>query len=185
MMRWRLVLVLLLTGCTFPSIGRPKPLEIHSPGTTLYVLDTREDFIDDLGVMAGRGSKNQKPELYELLGLAALQVGLRAISESDDVDVVGVGRAKLYFDEPTEMRIPESKGHPSFEATIRPFLIKDGKYVEVDYSLKRRTETHQESTIFHDQLTIPVQGSVVHALSREDGRSYTIILHLASVEPDR
>ena len=179
-------------ACGFPRATSPSPLEVHSSGTSLYVLEVYEEFIDDIGVHVG-GVRRVGPPMpdqilstppggiirFERLGVSRLKMILGSVLKArTGIKIIGVDRRHFGDGEAGVLRVPGNNESFGFLATLRPSLAEDGRSVHMDYSLARG-----EAALYSGQIMISMKESVLIQYSDKRGRHDVVILHVASIEP--
>lgn len=84
--------------------------------------------------------------------------------------------------ETTKLDLPEPETALRFMARVLPLQVRDGKYVELQLAFTRFPVGFEEPTVYEDEITIPIGGSVLYGFPGYKGRSNVMILHVASIE---
>lgn len=204
----RALLCLLLTGCVAaPAAPEPAPVEPLSSGVTLYVIDTWDDFLED-----GMDLTNAflPPSRAGWMGEQALRIALRGASRGRKAILARRQYAGLREGDPVEffpdreihyMELREDGGYQVRQHgelagfhLILSAEIFEPKYIRLKYDVRlRRADPFRldgpeapallEDRIDQDTQLIPLGGSLVLRVPRNDGKVYLVLVHVASVEP--
>lgn len=191
----RFILLLLVAGCASrPPIEKPTirfvpPALIADSGASLYVLEGRDDWVDELEL--------DRPAW---IGPEALKKVLRYGLSQKDLILVGHADFQPAEGIPTEATLfnPDSPGHPArsdqgsvgFRVKVTAKSAADAKNCRIEWTAEKLAdiaakgkETRRDvARIGEGTHTIPFGAALVIRHAIGEGREYALLLRIASLE---
>src|SRR5437773_12088757 len=211
-MRATLLVLLVLVGCEFaPPTRERSSLEPHSTGGTMYVIETWDDFLDEVDTVAPFGPTAG----VRWLGEQSLRLVLRAVSSGKQSRLLSVRHfdlnqweeVELPPDRPVHFLEREEDGRyglrelgsrAGFALEVRPAKLEEAKYVDLEYAVNFFWPDHpklpgtaleagrpsiKKVPVGSGTHKIPIGGALWIPYPREGDRAFLVLLHIASVTP--
>jgi len=184
---------LILAGCASrppiaePTIKSVPPALIADSGASLYVVEGRDDVIEDWG--------GKEPEW---LGPEALKKVLKYALTQKDLILVGHADFQVAEGIPTEVTLfnPDSKGHRStdgnigFRIRLKATTAADAKKCALEWEAEQLTDLkgkngevdRRTEVISKSKMELPFGASKIIRQPKGEGREYLLLLRVISLQ---